>query len=206
MLKLSIYGQRPQMPITCGSFEAQATGRPPWHLQPQPSRPAVRLRRRVAPAPTDFCRCRRSNGTRRSRARPRTLYARVAQRRAGGRVAVLRALREGDQRAQARAQRRDPGAQLPDAGNLQLRRRFRRRQPAARPRGDQGRCRHHRAVRRALHGRDREDPESRQDGADPRQPRRLLARRLDHRRRRAPAARALSRACRSSPTSTRRPR
>src|SRR5262249_51963161 len=42
-----------------------------------------------------------------------------------GRVAVLRALRQGDQRAQGGARRRDPGAQLPDPGDLQLRRRFR---------------------------------------------------------------------------------
>ena len=78
-----------------------------------------------------------------------------------GRVAVLRALRQGDQRAQAGAQRRHPGAQLPDAGNLQLRRRFRRRLAPACARGDQGRRRHHRAVRRAFHGRDLEDPQSR---------------------------------------------
>ena len=63
-----------------------------------------------------------------------------------------------------------------------------------------------RAVRRALHGGDREDPQSGQDRADPGSPRRLLARPVDHRRRRAPVARALSRACRSSPTSTPRPR
>ena len=42
-----------------------------------------------------------------------------------------------------------------------------------------------RPVRRPLHGRDREDPQSREDGADPRPRGRLLARRLDHRRRRA---------------------
>ena len=48
-----------------------------------------------------------------------------------------------------------------------------------------------RAGRRALHGRDREDPESRQDRADPGPAGRLLARLLDHRRGRAAAARAL---------------
>ena len=63
--------------------------------------------------------------------------------------------------------------------------------PAARARGDQGQGRRHRAVRRALHGRDREDPQSRQDRADPRPQGRLLARLLDHRRGRAAAARAL---------------
>ena len=43
----------------------------------------------------------------------------------------------------------------------------------------------HRVLRRALHGRDREDPLAGQDGADPRPARRLLAGRLDHRRRAA---------------------
>ncbi len=109
-----------------------------------------------------------------------------------GRVAVLRADRSGHQRAQEGAQRRHPGAQLPDAGNLQLRRGLCGRLAPARARGDEGRRRHHRAVRRALHGRDREDPQSRQDRADPRQQGRLLARGLDHRRRRAPAAREIS--------------
>ena len=42
--------------------------------------------------------------------------------------------------------------------------------------------------------------------ADPRPRGRLLARRLDHRRRRPPAARSAIPACRSSPTSTPRPR
>ena len=55
------------------------------------------------------------------------------------------------------------------------------------------RCQDHRPVRRPLHGRDLEAAEPGQDGADPRQARRLLARRVDHRRRRAAAARALSR-------------
>ena len=110
-----------------------------------------------------------------------------------GRVAVLRALCEGDQCAQEGAQRRHPGAQLPDAGDLQLRRRFRRRFAAARARGHQGRRRHHRAGRRALHGRDLEDSESRQDRADPGPARRLLARLLDHRRGRAAAAQAIPR-------------
>ena len=50
----------------------------------------------------------------------------------GRRVAVLRALREGDQRAEGPARRGHPGAQLPDAGDLPLRRRRGRRQPAAR--------------------------------------------------------------------------
>ena len=68
------------------------------------------------------------------------------------------------------------------------------------------RRRRHRAGRRALHGRDRQAPESGQDRADPRPAGRLLARRVDHRRGRAPAAAALSRACRSSPMSTPRPR
>jgi hypothetical protein len=113
--------------------------------------------------------------------------------RSADRVAVLRALRASDQRAQAGAQRRRPGAQLPDPRNLQLRRRFRRRFAAARARGGEGRRRHHRAVRRPLHGRDLEDPQSRQDRADPRSEGRLLARRLDQRRGRAAAAAEVSR-------------
>ena len=70
---------------------------------------------------------------------------------------------------------------------------------------DQGRCRHHRAMRRPLHGRDLEDPQSGQDRADPGPEGGLLARRLDHRRGRAAVARRNSRACRSSPMSTPRP-
>ena len=53
------------------------------------------------------------------------------------------------------------------------------------------RRRRHRHGRRPLHGRDGEDPESRQDGPDSGPARRLLARRVHHRRRRAPAAPAL---------------
>jgi hypothetical protein len=62
----------------------------------------------------------------------------------------------------------------------------------------------HRAGRRALHGRDLEDPESGQDRADPRRARRLLACLLDHRRGRAAAARAFP-GVPVVPTSTRRP-
>ncbi len=92
-----------------------------------------------------------------------------------------------------RAQRRHPRAQLSDAGNLQLRRRFRRQLAAARARGHQDQGRHHRAGRRALHGRDLEVAEPRQGRADPGPARRLLARRFDYRRGRALAARALPR-------------
>ena len=92
-----------------------------------------------------------------------------------------------------RARRRHPGAQLPDARDLQLRRRFRRRLAAARGRGDQDQGADHRAGRRALHGRDLEDPQSRQDRADPGRARGLLARLLDHGRRRAAAARQIPR-------------
>ena len=105
-----------------------------------------------------------------------------------GRVAVLRPLCEGDQRAQEGAQRRHPRSQLPDAGNLQLRCRLRRRLAAARARSVQGRRRHHRAMRRALHGRDLEDPEPREDGTHSRPQGRLFARVFDHRRGCAPAA------------------
>ena len=98
-------------------------------------------------------------------------------------------VREGDQRPEEGAQRRHPGAQLPDAGDLQLRCRFRRQLAAARHRGDQDQGADHRAGRRALHGRDLEDPEPGQDRADPGRARGLLARLLDHRRGRAAAAR-----------------
>ena len=111
---------------------------------------------------------------------------------AGG-MAVLRAVREGDQCAQEGAQRRHPGSQLPDAGNLQRRRRRGRRLAAARQARGQDQRGRHRPMRRAFHGRDVEDAQSRQDRAHPGPEGRLLARRLHHRRRRAVAARALSR-------------
>ena len=95
------------------------------------------------------------------------LYERVKKRDLAGRVAVHGALRQGDQRTEEGARRGHPGAQLPDAGDLPLRRRHRRRLAAARDRSHQGEVRHHRAVRRALHGGDVEDPEPAQDGADP---------------------------------------
>ncbi len=65
--------------------------------------------------------------------------------------------------------------------------------PAARQARGQDRRRRHRPVRRALHGRDLEAAQSRQNRADPRPEGRLLARRLHHRRRCAAVARALSR-------------
>ena len=77
------------------------------------------------------CRCRRSNGTR-GRARHRASLRAHQDGDPAGRVAVLRALREGDQRAEGAARRRHPGAQLPDAGDLPLRRRLRRQLAAAR--------------------------------------------------------------------------
>ena len=83
----------------------------------------------------------------------------------------------------AAARRRHPGAQLPDAGDLPLRRRHRRRLAAAGDRSDQGEADDHRAVRRALHGRDVEDPQPGQDGADPGRARRLLAGRVASRAR-----------------------
>ena len=82
------------------------------------------------------------------------------------------------------AQRDAAGAQLP-AARHPGRRRPRRRLAGAvadRRRGARG---HHRVLRRALHGRDRQDPQPGQDGADPRPAGRLLAGRLDHRRRTA---------------------
>ena len=196
MLILSIYG-----PGGCRCRSCKPLARPP-DAAPLPP-PAAGAFRRGAPlrrAADALARMERAG-----RARDRAALCAHREGRALGRVAVLRALCEGDQCAQEGAQRRHPGAQLPDAGNLQLRRRFRRRFAPARARGDQGRRRHHRAVRRALHGRDLEDPQSRQDRADPGPQGRLLARRLDHRRGRAAACARNSRACRSSPMSTRRP-
>ena len=70
---------------------------------------------------------------------------------------------------------------------------FRRRFAAACPRGDQGRRRDHRPVRRPFHGRDLEAAQSGQDRADPRQRAGCSLAEFDHRRRCAPAARALSR-------------
>ena len=110
-----------------------------------------------------------------------------------GRMVGVRARCRRHQPAEAREERRHPGAQLPDAGDLPRRGRHRRRQPGARPRGHEGRCRGDRAGGRALHGRDRQAAQSRQARADPRPARRLLACRLDHRRGRAPAAPALAR-------------
>ena len=77
---------------------------------------------------------------------------------------------------------------------------YRRRFARALARGRRHRRRGDRLLRRPLHGRDRDDPLAGQDRADPRPRRRLLARRLDHRR---PAARVeggATRAPSSSPT------
>ena len=124
------------------------------------------------------------------------LYERVKAPDPGDRVAGLRALCRGHQPPEEAARRRHPRPQLPDAGDLPLRRRYRRRLAAARPRGDEGRRGDHRPVRRALHGRDVEAPEPGQDGADAGHEGRLLAVGIDHRRRRAPPEAALSRRAR----------
>ncbi len=121
------------------------------------------------------------------------LYERVQARDLAGRVAADGAVHQGDQRAEARARRGHPRAQLPDAGDLPLRRRCRRRLAGARHRSQQGEGRHHRAMRRALHGGDVEDHQSGEDGADPGFAGRLLACLQHHRRRRAAAAPAISR-------------
>ena len=88
-------------------------------------------------------------------------------------------------RARRRAQRRDPGPQLP-AARGPGRRRLRGRLARAVPPGGRHRRRRDRLLRRPLHGRDGVDPLARQDGPDPRPRRRLLAVGLDHGR---PAAR-----------------
>ncbi|CAA9511709.1 MAG: Quinolinate synthetase, partial [uncultured Solirubrobacteraceae bacterium] len=86
-----------------------------------------------------------------------------------------------DPRARPGARRGDPRPQLPSArgpGRRPLRRRLARPQ---RP-GRQGRGRGHRLLRRALHGRERVDPQPREDRPHPGPRRRLLAGRLDHAR------------------------
>ncbi|CAA9489944.1 MAG: Quinolinate synthetase, partial [uncultured Solirubrobacteraceae bacterium] len=88
-------------------------------------------------------------------------------------------------RAQGRAQRDDPRAQLPAAGDPGHRR-PRRRLAGAVTHRRRRRPPGHRLLRRPLHGRDRRDLLPREDGAHPRSQGRLLARRLDHSR---PAAR-----------------
>ena len=60
------------------------------------------------------------------------IYERVANVIHDGGVGAVRALRGRHQSPQTRAQRRNPGAQLPDAGDLSRRRRHRRRFAAAR--------------------------------------------------------------------------
>ena len=142
-----------------------------WRLRCRFWKPSVRSRRgrrRAAAAPGNSA-LRRFGALpdavagmeRRGRARHRASLRAHQECRALGRMAVLRALCPRHQRGEEGAQRRHPGAQLPDAGDLPLRRRFRRRLAAARARGHQGQSRRDRAGRRALHGRDREDPESR---------------------------------------------
>ena len=94
--------------------------------------------------------------------------------------------------ARGRAQRSDPGAQLPgarDPGSGRLRRGLARALP---PGGGHG-CAADRLLRRALHGRDRLDPRARQGRADPRPGRRLLAGRVDHRSRASQLEAALPR-------------
>ena len=108
-------------------------------------------------------------------------------------------------RARRRAQRGHPRPQLPGARGPGRRRPHGRLARALAPRRlDRGR--RDRLLRRPLHGRDRLDPLAREDGADPRSRRRLLALGLDQRR---PAARLEGRASRArswSCTSTPRPR
>ena len=89
-----------------------------------------------------------------------------------------------------RAQRGDPRPQLPGARGAG-RGRLRRRLPRPLAQGGGHRRGRDRLLRRALHGRDRLDPEPGEDRAAARPRRRLLARRLDHGR---PAARLEGRA------------
>ena len=93
------------------------------------------------------------------------------------------------------------GAQLPAARDPGRRRSRRRLAGAVADRRRRARG-NHRLLRRALHGRDREDPVSGQDGADSRPAGRLLAGRLDHGRRSARLEGRVSRTRSWSPTST----
>ena len=104
MLKMSIYwsGGRHADPRSLRS-------RHPRSPLPAADR---RLRRR---APLRHASAAAARMERAGRARDRASLRARQGRHSAGRVAVLRALRQGDQRAQARAQRRHPGAQLPDA-------------------------------------------------------------------------------------------
>ncbi len=108
-------------------------------------------------------------------------------------MAGARAVDRRHQSPEERARRGDPRPQLPDARDLQRRRRHQGRLagPGARSAAHPGLG--DRPLRRPLHGRDREAPQSREDRAAARPRGRLLARLLDHRRRRARAARPSSR-------------
>ena len=102
----------------------------------------------------------------------------------------VKQLQDEVQDAQGRAQRGDPGPQLPAArgpGQRRLRRRLARPLAA----GGQGRRRRDRLLRRPLHGRDRVGAVPGSEGPDSRPGRRLLAGRLDHGR---PATRLEGRA------------
>ena len=103
-----------------------------------------------------------------------------------------RCSQRGGSRARRPAQRRHPRPQLRAAGDPGRRRPHGRLARALAPGGGHRR-RGDRLLRRPLHGRDRLDPLAREDGADPRPRRRLLAGRLDRRR---PAARLEGRASR----------
>ena len=123
------------------------------------------------------------------------IYARVERHVPGDRMAAPGRRHRRDPKAEARAQRGRAGAQLSDARDFSHRRRHCRRQPRAGARGGAHRCRRDRAGRRPFHGRDRQAAEPGEDGADPGPQGRLLARRVDHRRRcpadaRAPSGRA----------------
>ena len=190
MLNMSIYGmpREAAMPIA-GIYGPDDFGQPR-------SRASRRSRRLAAPAPPSARRALPMPSLEWTPEVERAtahLYERVKKRDLAGRVAADGALHQGDQRTEEEARRGHPGAQLSDAGDLPLRRRHRRRLAAARHRSHQGEVRHHRAVRRALHGGDLEDPQSAQDGPDPGFARRLLAGREHHRRGRAAVARAFSR-------------
>ena len=108
-------------------------------------------------------------------------------------MARPRALHRRHPRVEGEEERRRPRAQLPGPGDLPRGGRHHRRLAGPRPQGGGDGRRRDRHGRRPLHGRDGEDPQSGEDGPDARPRGRLLARRLDHRRGRAPSARAVPR-------------
>ena len=120
-----------------------------------------------------------------------------AGQRGAGRGAGLQGRDRGrDPRAEAAAQRGHPGTQLHGAGAVPLGPGFQGRLARPEPQGRPDRQGRDRLLRRALHGRDGQDPESDQDRAAAGREGRLLAGRQHHRRGCAHSESSSSPACR----------